>query len=222
MATVEQAWWTANREPQVTQTADRLVLWNYPVGRTELAGTHAAAVRSFLHVFFLAPELTGNAVAVCGHASATGEAAANVALATGRANNVAKLLTDLGFKGFEVTAAGSSQPADTAPTGQAMARNRRVELTKSAVTDITPGPVPAPVSTPPKAAKEPRAKPTGGAETAEVESLEVVGGSGMVFQEPAVNKDDTGTTVIWVSANEPEGDDDDAAPPEEETTEAPL
>lgn len=53
------------------------------------------------------------------------------------------------------------------------------------------------------------------AESAEVESLEVLGGSGMVFQEPAADKNDTGTTVIWVTANEPSDDDDGnpATPP---------
>jgi hypothetical protein len=46
------------------------------------------------------------------------------------------------------------------------------------------------------------------AQSAEVESLEVLGGSGMVFQEPAADKNDTGTTVIWVTSNEPSDDDD--------------
>jgi len=61
----------------------------------------------------------------------------------------------------------------------------------------------------------------GGPQTAEVESLEVLGGSGMVFEEPPADKTDTGTTVIWVSANE---DDDDATPnpTDEPKTEAPL
>ena len=59
-----------------------------------------------------------------------------------------------------------------------------------------------------------------GPQSAEVESLEVLGGSGMVFEEPA-DKSDTGTTVIWVSANE--DDDDDSANPGGDTkTEAPL
>jgi anti-sigma factor RsiW len=45
---------------------------------------------------------------------------------------------------------------------------------------------------------------------AEVESLEVLGGSGMVFQSPSNNdKNDSPSTVIWITANEPE---EDAAP----------
>jgi len=57
--------------------------------------------------------------------------------------------------------------------------------------------------------------PAATAQTAEVESLEVLGGSGMVFQEPAIDKNDTGTTVIWVTSNEPADDDDGnpATPP---------
>ncbi len=62
----------------------------------------------------------------------------------------------------------------------------------------------------------------GGPQTAEVESLEVLGGSGMVFEEPP-DKNDTGTTVIWVSANE-DDDDNPATPPgnDDTKTEAPL
>lgn len=60
----------------------------------------------------------------------------------------------------------------------------------------------------------------GGPQSAEVESLEVLGGSGMVFEEPA-DKTDTGTTVIWVSAND-DDDDDNANPNDETKTEAPL
>ncbi len=62
----------------------------------------------------------------------------------------------------------------------------------------------------------------GAPQTAEVESLEVLGGSGMVFEEPP-DKGDTGTTVIWVSANE--DDDDNPATPagnDDTKTEAPL
>ena len=51
------------------------------------------------------------------------------------------------------------------------------------------------------------------AESAEVESLEVMGGSGMVFQEPAADKNGSGTTVIWVTSNEPNDDNDDDGNP---------
>jgi anti-sigma factor RsiW len=54
---------------------------------------------------------------------------------------------------------------------------------------------------------------TAAAQTAEVESLEVLGGSGMVFQEPAIDKNDTGTTVIWVTSNEPADDGADDGNP---------
>jgi anti-sigma factor RsiW len=46
----------------------------------------------------------------------------------------------------------------------------------------------------------------------EVESLEVNGGTGMVFQEPPDKKGEDGATIIWVTANEPDDDDDDALP----------
>ena len=51
----------------------------------------------------------------------------------------------------------------------------------------------------------------GGPQAAEVESLEVLGGSGMVFEEPP-GPTDSGTTVIWVSANEDDDEPDAEAP----------
>lgn len=127
----ERAWFKANPDAQVTKTTDRLVLWNYPIGGTALASGHAAAVRAFLQTqaLALAREQATTTIAICGHASTSGEAAANASLARSRADNVAKHLADLGFRHLEVTGSGSSQPADTAGTGQALARNRRVEVT---------------------------------------------------------------------------------------------
>lgn len=163
----EDTWWKKNPEPQVTETADRLILWNYPVAKTELVGTHQEAIRSFTMQLWLDHEHTGGRLSICGHASPTGEAIANVALATGRAQNVAAYLAALGFKGFEVTAAGSSQPADSAPTGQAMARNRRVELTKSGITEVREKRVPIDKSS--GIPSDPSPKTTGKAFTIEYE-----------------------------------------------------
>jgi hypothetical protein len=169
VATDEQAWWAEHPDPLVTVTSDRLVLWNYPVARTELVDSHKASILSFLSIFALAPELTGSRISICGHASPTGEANANVAIASGRAQNAATFLTGLGYKGFEVTSAGSSQPADTAPSGQAMARNRRVEVTKSGMGDMAP--VRVPIEPPPEPATRPAAaKPGGAAFTFEYEA----------------------------------------------------
>ena len=50
----ERSWWKEHPDPQVTRTEDRLVLWNYPVGDSKLADTHAAALRSFLSILSLA------------------------------------------------------------------------------------------------------------------------------------------------------------------------
>src|SRR5688572_1545001 len=125
----ERAWWREHPDPQVTRSEDRLVLWNYPVAGTKLAPEHAAAIRSFLSILLLSPAETGSTVSITGHASTTGEASANEAFALERGENVANYLRGLGFRNLEVTAAGSSEPADPAPSGQALARNRRVEVT---------------------------------------------------------------------------------------------
>jgi len=52
-----------------------------------------------------------------------------------------------------------------------------------------------------------------GPDTSEVESLEVLNGSGMVFHEPPSGKDEGGATVIWVSVNDPDDDDDGSPEP---------
>jgi OmpA family len=157
----EHAWWKEHPDPQVTRTQDRLVLWNYPVSKTALADTHAAALRAFLQDLFLGPAQTGSTVSICGHASATGEASTNEALAHERAANVAKYLRGFGFEKLEVTSAGASQPADPAPSGQALARNRRVEVTRYAATIEPPPRQPVDPFTPTPKPGQPPAPPPG-------------------------------------------------------------
>ncbi len=123
----ERAWWREHPDPQVTRTADRLTLWNYPVAGTHLAPAHAAALREFLQVLALAPALTTTSVEIVGHASVTGEG--NDGIARERSEKVAAHLRQLGFVKLGVSTAGDSQPADPGTSGQALARNRRVEVT---------------------------------------------------------------------------------------------
>lgn len=123
----ERAWWRQHPDPQVTRTADRLILWNYPVAGTDLAPAHAAALRSFVQILALAPALTTTSVEIVGHASVTGEG--NEGIARQRAEKVAAHLRQLGFVTLDVNMAGDSQPADHGTSGQALARNRRVEVT---------------------------------------------------------------------------------------------
>lgn len=121
----EQAWWKDHPEPQVTRTDDRLVLWNYRVGKTELSDVHAQALSSFPQILPLAVGSRArhrSTVSICGHASATGERSLNDSLARERAENVATYLRDLGLQNLEVSSAGSSEPLAPAPSGQALAR----------------------------------------------------------------------------------------------------
>ncbi len=122
----ERAWWRAHPDPQVTRTADRLILWNYPVAGTDLASGHAAALREFVQVLALAPALTSTSVEIVGHASVTGEG--NADIARQRSEKVAAHLQQLGFAKLGVSTAGDSQPVDAGTSGQALARNRRVEV----------------------------------------------------------------------------------------------
>jgi len=123
----ERAWWREHPDPQVTRTADRLTLWNYPVAGTDLAPAHAAGLRAFLQVLALAPALTTTSIEIVGHASVTGEG--NDGIARQRSDKVADHLRQLGFLKLGVSTAGDSQPADPGTSGQALARNRRVEVT---------------------------------------------------------------------------------------------
>ena len=123
----ERAWWREHPDPQVTRTADRLVLWNYPVAGTDLAPAHAGALREFVQVLALAPALTSTSVEIVGHASVTGEG--NDGIARQRSEKVAAHLRQLGFVKLGVSTASDSQPADAGTSGQALARNRRVEVT---------------------------------------------------------------------------------------------
>ncbi|RYC14862.1 hypothetical protein [Nocardioides zhouii] len=122
----ERAWWREHPDPQVTRTADRLILWNYPVAGTDLAPAHAAAVRFFLQNMFLSPARSAASVEIVGHASVTGEG--NDAIARQRADKVAAHLRELGFVKVTATTSGDRQPADPGTSGQALARNRRVEV----------------------------------------------------------------------------------------------
>lgn len=153
----ERAWWREHPDPQVTRTADRLTLWNYPVAGTDLAPAHAAALRAFLQVLALAPALTSTSIEVVGHASVTGEG--NVGIARRRAERIGAHLRQLGFISVEVSAAGDTAPADAGTTGQALARNRRVEVTMVHAA-VEPEPR-LPVE--PWQPAPPRVDPTGGA-----------------------------------------------------------
>jgi len=123
----ERAWWREHPDPQVTRTADRLILWNYPVAGTDLAPAHAAALRVFVQYLALSPALTSTSLEIVGHASVTGEG--NDGIARQRSEKVAAHLRGLGFVTLGVSTAGDSQPADPGMSGQALARNRRVEVT---------------------------------------------------------------------------------------------
>ena len=107
------------------------MLWNYPVGENGAGRRARRGAQTFLSrmPLWLNRQEARAIVSICGHASSTGEAASNERLARERAENVAAYLRTLGIHKLEVGSAGSSQPADPAPNGQALARNRRVEVT---------------------------------------------------------------------------------------------
>lgn len=144
MAGDEQSWARAHPEPQVSMDGERLVLWNYPVARAELAPDHQAAIRRFASVGMLAPGLTAVEFSVRGHASVTGEESANASLSQRRAEGVAGFLRALGFRNVQASWAGSAESLDPAPVGQSYARNRRVDVSR--FVPQPPDPVPPPLT----------------------------------------------------------------------------
>jgi hypothetical protein len=125
----ETDWAKANPDPQVQETDNLLILWNYPVGGTALAAAHAEAAGRFVAIkCVFDPGGSRGEVRVCGHASRSGEEQVNDTLSRQRAEAVAAHLRRLGLTGLTVTWAGSSSPSDTTGTGLGLARNRRVEI----------------------------------------------------------------------------------------------
>jgi outer membrane protein OmpA-like peptidoglycan-associated protein len=166
----ERTWWKKNPEPEYTPRpivvgADRLVLWNYPVGKADLADVHARALRLYLQTLPLTlgaeAGLTKSVVSIIGHASNTGEASLNNEIARDRAEVVAAYLRGLGFKdeNLDVSSLGSSHPWFPSQTGPMLARNRRVEVTQY-IPKIEPPPreridPSEPTGTPPQKSPEP-------------------------------------------------------------------
>jgi hypothetical protein len=157
----ERKWWKEHPEPQVIRTPDKLTLWNYPVAGTELAEQHASALKFFLqNLWFGLPVPPRTSVSICGHASATGEAASNETYARERADKAARYVRSLGLEALETGAMGSSKPLDDALNGQALARNRRVEVTLYSATIEPPQRTPEPIPAPPRGSP-PAPKPSG-------------------------------------------------------------
>ncbi len=140
-----------------------LSLYNYPIGRTTLVPAHRAALMKFIGpIAKLGPHLSSTTFSILGHASGTGEAQANQALSEARAATVRDAILEIGFvkKAVVANGAGSASPADPAPSGQAYARNRRVDITMQQLSWDAIGPVPdivtgiasAPTARPPAAA----------------------------------------------------------------------
>ena len=148
---VERAWFREHPEPEESAFGDKLSLWNYAIGRADIAPAHQADIRDFLGVGPLGPARPDAEVNVRGHASASGEAADNAALSAARADKVAAYVSTLGIKTVNRSSAGASEPEDRSPFGGAYARNRRVDVQRfypSATEGTTPLATAEPQTTP--------------------------------------------------------------------------
>lgn len=84
----EQDWARQHPVPESTEEGMLLSLWNYPVAKSDLAPKHRAALDWFLSVELLGSGSTGRSkteIYLTGHASDTGDDAANEMLSRQRA-----------------------------------------------------------------------------------------------------------------------------------------
>ncbi|SFU01194.1 OmpA family protein [Geodermatophilus amargosae] len=132
---IERRWERANPEGRVTWVEPtHLVLWNFAVGEATVKGEHRSALLAFLADQQL-PIAAGGMVHVVGHASVSGEEAGNLALSRARADAVAMVLLSLAnpvrfvpASQLLIAAHGEYGKEETAPTGAALAGDRRVEV----------------------------------------------------------------------------------------------
>lgn len=130
VAEEELKWFRDHPEPQIIPEPGLLTLWNFPVAKADLAPAHVKAIEDFGTPALLpeSPEHPRSDFEVRGHASVTGAEQSNQDLGQRRADNVKKVLADMGLQRVTATSAGSSEPAVEGASGQALARNRQVTV----------------------------------------------------------------------------------------------
>lgn len=137
----ERMWEQANPGGKTLLLGDYgLVLWNFAVNDTSLKREHVSAVGLFLERHRL--RLLGGALLrIEGHASSTGAEVDNDRLSLDRAKMVAALVMMRGIPPdlVAMSAAGESRPVGGGGTSEALARDRRVEL--SVIVPVRPDPV---------------------------------------------------------------------------------
>jgi outer membrane protein OmpA-like peptidoglycan-associated protein len=139
----ERAWEQSHPKGRATMQEDQLVLWNFAVGSAELKNEHTEALESFWtrhHRLVLDESL----LQIVGHASATGTEALNRQLSEDRASVVAAffLIRGVPLPSVKYSGAGEEQPRGTGASGEALAQDRRVEVT--VVRRFRPAPAPEP------------------------------------------------------------------------------
>jgi hypothetical protein len=206
MATEEVRWAKEHPDPQALVASDRLILWNYPVGKGDLAPPHQDAIRRFVGVAIIGSEVSTAEFSVRGHASRSGEGVFdNVDLSRRRARNVGGFLRSLGFRNVTESAAGAAEPSDPSPAGQSTARNRRVEVTMfvppppQTSVPVTPG-----SRTPAQSRQQPRRAPSAGPNAVitdlKLKLIEVKGENAWLAYEIAIE------ATLKARVEAPEGD----------------
>jgi len=140
----EQDWAQQHPVPESTVQDMLLSLWNYPVAKSDLAPEHRAALDQFLGEALLGGSArpSKTEVYLTGHASDTGDDAANMTLSKQRAENVARYLLSRGVpqEQMRIDWVGASDPVDRGNSGLVAARNRRVDVLKFTPSEPEPRP----------------------------------------------------------------------------------
>ncbi len=126
----EEREWAEHNPPQSDPDRGVLVLWNFPVGKADLAPEQVKAIEAFVKDALIQEtrDHPQSDWVVLGHASVTGTEESNQDLAQRRADNVAAVLRGLGLQTVRPSSAGSSNPDPEGTDPQLLARNRRVTV----------------------------------------------------------------------------------------------
>jgi outer membrane protein OmpA-like peptidoglycan-associated protein len=161
VAAAELKWYREHPQPQWSEDRGELTLYNFPVGKPDLAPAHVKAIEDFAAPALLAesPAHPRADFAVRGYASTTGSEDSNEGLGLQRAQKVADVLTRMGFREVRPSSAGSSEPDPEGTDPQVLAQNRRVTVQRVLESyPVVPEPPPKAPDRPPELAPDTRVK----------------------------------------------------------------
>ena len=128
----ERQWYNEHPEPRVTESGNRLILWNFPIDDAEVHAAHRQAIRRFLAGHSIAWLSTGSRLDITGRASESGTEGHNLSLSDRRAHAVQDIVSAMPRNrrphSSRAWGVGIAQAVASNESPEGMARNRSVEL----------------------------------------------------------------------------------------------